>query len=165
MENRKLGFRQIACVTVISAVVGGAAGFAGGLLGKNSGMKWFSKRCQPLTEIQSRCPKSVTDLYSVDELRTLTRRAVEQHADMIRQDLDMDGNSDVKIRFSIGIGKAGGVRLLSVSAMCGREEKELQSGWALIIAAEILHGEEVEPPPLACTHSFEVDVPSTNSCR
>jgi hypothetical protein len=165
MENRKLGFRQIACVTIISAVVGGAAGFAGGILGKNSGIKWFSKRCQPLAEIQSRCPKSVTDRFSLDELRTFARRAVEQHADRIRQDLDLDGNGDVKIRFSIDIGKTGDVRLRSVSARSGSDEKELQSGWGLMIAAEILHGEQVEPPPLACTHSFEVDVPPTNSCH
>ncbi len=165
MENKKLGFRQIARITIISAVVGGAAGFAGGMLGKNVDLKWFSKRCQPLTEIQSRCPKSVTDLYSVDELRTLTRRAVEQHADMIRQDLDMDVNGNAKIRFLIDIGKAGNVRLRSVSAVCGPDEKELQSGWALMIAAEILHGEQVEPPPVACTHGFEVEVPAMTLYR
>lgn len=166
MENRKLGFGRIACVAAISALVGGAAGgVAWEFLGKRAAMRQSAERCTPLAERLRSCPKSVADLLSLDELKTMTRKAVREHAESIRKDLDVDGSTRAEILFLIDIGKSGDVRLRSVSARCGPEECELRSGWALIIAAEILHGEQLEPPPRACTHGFRVEVPVVDACR
>ena len=164
MESRKLGFRQIACVTIVSAVVGGITGLAGGVLGKNI-MERFSGRCAPLTDRLPRCPEPVTSLLSLDELKTMTQEDVRRGARKIREDLDVDGNAKVTLVFSIDVERSGDTNLRSVSAMCEGEECERRSGSALLTAEGIFRGEQIEQPPGACTLSFEVEVPPVNSCQ